>query len=229
MELPDHRGHPLCSYFLKGYLSKHEDHTNFPPDQGLAIFDRYESLLRAALRALGCTKQDLRRRPEFDFDSGDPGNLESGIGVLRVAVALQRDFSEVSLVKPKKGARGADLACVRNGEKACVEVKTITKQSKSRSAPFYEDELYKKVFASSCGARSQLRSSAEELGCSVRILAFVLNWFEHYIFVGEAGYQAVVERLVADSSSGCIEGVNGVLFVDGGSFLFLIHPRGATD
>src|SRR5712692_3590377 len=143
---PDLNTYPLCSYLLSGYLSKKEDPTNFPPNEFPALFDRYEKVFESALQVLGLTKEALKSRSEFNFDSGDAANLESGIAMLRVVEALRLEkFLNMALVKPKKNAPAADLTCEKNGQKVCLEVKAITKQSSGRSGLFLEGQLYEKI------------------------------------------------------------------------------------
>ena len=155
---------PLCRYFLSGYLSKRNDPTNFPPDQFPELFDRYEKVFESALEVLGLTKEALKSKSEFNFDSGDPANLESGIAVLRVVEALRiKKFRNIALVKPTKNAPGADLTCQKNRQKVCCEVKAVTKQSNGRREYLFKDQLYEKILESISKARTQLEASAAEL------------------------------------------------------------------
>jgi hypothetical protein len=101
---PDPAKCALCAYFFSGYLKKNpNDAENFPPDQFPDGFIRYEALFHDALFHLKMTKEDLRARQEFNFDSGDANNLESAIGLLRTAIHLgQAKFSQVTLIKSKQ-------------------------------------------------------------------------------------------------------------------------------
>jgi len=228
MGLPDLRAWPLCSYFLSGYLSKGRDPTNFPPDQIPALFDEYEKLFGSALQVLGLTKVTLKSKQEFNFDSGDAGNLESGIAVLRVVEALRlAKFLNIALVKPPKGAPGADIACEKNGQKVCLEVKAITKQSSGRKEHFLEDQLYEKILENLPKARAQLEETASQLRCTVKIFVCVVNWFEQSIYLNQDDYQQVVNRLEKDQDQESLKGVDGVWFVlkMGHQFLFL-NERG---
>lgn len=130
MSLPDLSAHPLCNYFLSGYLSKCVDQTNFPSDQFPEILDRYEKIFESAIRILTLTKEQLKRKSEFNFDSGDAGNLEAGIAILRVIAALdRREFLNIALIAPIAGTFIADLICEKGGVRICLEIKAITKQS----------------------------------------------------------------------------------------------------
>jgi len=128
---PELSSFPLASYFLREYLSKREDPVNFPLHELPDLFQRYYNVFASALQVLGLTKEALKNRSEFNFDSGNAANLESGIAVLRVVEALRLEkFLDIALVKPTKNASGADLTCEKNGQKVCLEVKAITKQSR---------------------------------------------------------------------------------------------------
>ncbi len=224
MGTPDLSAYPLCSYFLLGYLSKREDPTNFPPDEFPALFDRYEKVFERALQVLSLTKEALKSRSEFNFDSGDAANLESGIAILRVVKALRLEkFLNIALVKPTKNAPGADLTCEKNGQKVCLEVKAITKQSSARSGLFFEDQLYEKILENISKARTQLDATAKELQCTVKIFVCVVNWFEQSIYLNQDDYQHIVDRLERDRDQESLKGVDGVLFVTkmGQQFLFL--------
>jgi hypothetical protein len=130
--MPDIDPHefPLASYLLGTYLSKCDDETNFPQQEIPAILGRYETLFTSALNALSLTKQQLKARSEFNFDSSDAANLEGGVAILRVTEALRlRGFVDLTLVKPRKGKQGADLTARIKDILVCVEVKAVTKQS----------------------------------------------------------------------------------------------------
>lgn len=228
----DLSAHPFCSYLLSGYLSKREDPTNFPPDEGPALWDRYETLFESALQVLALSKDALKKRPEFNFDSGEAANLESGIAMLRVVLALQAEkFLNVTLVTPRKNARGADLTCERNGQKVCLEVKAITKQSSGRSGLFFENQLYEKILENISKARAQLETTAKELQCTMRIFVCVVNWFAQSVYLNRQDYQKIVNRLERDGEQRHLAGVDGVLFVTkmGQQFLFLNEPGKITD
>ncbi len=225
---PDLSAYPLCSYFLSGYLSKKEDPTNFSPDEFPALFERYENLFKSVLHVLGLTKEALKGKSEFNFDSGDAANLESGIAMLRVVEALRLDkFLNIALVKPKKGTPGADLIGEKNGQKVCWEVKAITKQSSGRSALCLKDQLYEKILENISKARTQLDATARELQCRVKIFVCVVNWFEQSIYLSQDDYQGIVNRLEGDRDQESLKGVDGVLFITkmGQPFLFL-NERG---
>lgn len=222
----------MCTYFLSSYLSKREDPTNFPPAEGPALWDRYEKLFESALQALALPKESLKGRPEFNFDSGNAANLESGIAVLRVVLALQAEkFVNVTLVTPRKNAPGADLTCERNGQRVCLEVKAITKQSSGRSGLFFENQLYEKILESISKARAQLETTAKEPQCTMRIFVCVVNWFAQSVYLNRQGYQKIVNRLERDGEQRHLAGVDGVLFVTkmGQQFLFLNEPGKITD
>jgi hypothetical protein len=138
--------YPLASYFLSGYLAKRDDPTNFPHDDLPNILGRYQILFTNALEALGLTKEQLRARTEFNFDSGNAANLEGGIAILRTVEALRlQGFTDLALIAPRKGEQGADITVTRAGVRVCVEVKAVTKQSHGKSDLFLEDQLYEKV------------------------------------------------------------------------------------
>jgi hypothetical protein len=153
---------------------------------------------------------------------GNDRTADALAGSIRVAEYLrQNEFLNIELVKPKKGAPGADLLAERNGERICWEVKAITKQSNGRSTLFFADQLYEKVLENVAKAVTQLEATATELQCSVKIFTCVVNWFEQSIYLGEDDYQGIVNRLERDQKS--LEGVDGVLFLTkfGQSFLFM--------
>lgn len=228
MSSTDLSAYALCSYFLLGYLSKREDATNFPPDEFPDLFARYEKLFESALQVLGLTKEALRSKPEFKFASGDAANLESGIAILRVVEVLRAGkFLNIALVKPAKNLPGADLTCEKNGQKVCLEVKAITKQSSGRSGLFFEDELYDKILENISKARTQLDATARDLQCTVKIFVCVVNWFEQSIYLNQDDYQHIVNRLERDRDQESLKGVDGVLFLTkmGQQFWFL-NERG---
>jgi hypothetical protein len=222
----DFGNYPLCQYFLSGYLSAREDPTNFPSDEFPGLLDLYEGIFKSALDTLALSKDALRSREEFDFDSGDGANLESAIGVLRTVETLrQMKFLEIELLKPP----GADIVCEKDGQRVCCEVKTITKQSTGRSGFFFADQLYEKIMENLAKVRMQLSQSAAQLQCTVTMFACVSNWFDQAIYLGEDSYQYVVNRLEKDQLEGddnfleSLKGIDGVLFVTkfGNRYLFL--------
>lgn len=225
---PQLSAYPFSHYFLYGYLSKNSDPLNFPPTDFPAIFERYEELFGSALRALGITKAALKNRSEFDFDSGDATNLESGIAVLRAVNALQlQGFHGIELIKPSKTVPRADLICEKNGQKVCVEVKAITKQSSGRPGLFIVDQLHPKISESISWARKQLETSAAELKCTVKLFVCVVNWFAQSIYMDQEDYQQVVNKLEKFDEEESLKGIDGVFFVTkmGQQFLFL-NERG---
>jgi hypothetical protein len=224
--------YPLCQYFLSGYLSVRDDPTNFPPAEFPDLFDRYENIFQSAMDALKLSKEALRSRAEFDFDSGDAANFESAIGVLRTVETLrQMKFVGITLIKPP----GADIFSEKDGERVCCEVKTITKQSTARSGLFFADQLYEKILENIAKARTQLARSTEKYQCTVTIFACVSNWFDQAIYLAESDYQRIVDRLEKDQLEGennfveSLKGIDGVLFVTkfGTRYLFL-NARGKT-
>jgi hypothetical protein len=95
---------PLSRFFLEGYFSKTDDSTNFPPEDLRRTLGNYETLFGNVLSELGMTKEQLRSRSEFNFDSGNAANLEGSIAILRVVEALRLGgFSDIELVSPRKG------------------------------------------------------------------------------------------------------------------------------
>jgi hypothetical protein len=224
--------YPLCQYFLLGYLSVRDDPSNFPPDEFPNLFDRYEKLFQSALRALKLSKESLRSRAEFNFDSGDAANLESAMGVLRTVETLRlMNFVVITLLKPP----GADIFCEKNSERVCCEVKTITKQSAPRFGRFFADQLYEKIVENTAKARTQLKQTAEKLQCTVTIFSCVSNWLNQAIYMNERDYQQIVDRLEKDQLEGdnnfleSLKGIDGVLFITkfGTRYLFL-NPRGKS-
>ena len=116
------------------------------------------------------TKEALRARSEFNFDSGDPNNLESAIGVLRAAIHLgQAKFSDITLLKSKRNSPGADLTAKKTGHKICFEVKTISKGGKGGDGEFFEQQLYEKIRSNIGRAREQLKATALQLNCDLTI------------------------------------------------------------
>lgn len=222
--VPDLSPYPLCDYLLSRYLSKGDDAANFPPGQFPRVFQRYEETFELALQVLGLTKEDLKKRSEFNFDSGDAGNLESGIAVLRVVRALDlANFRNIALVAPARNARAADITCERNGHMICCEVKTITKQSSARPG-FLADQLYEQVLPTVPRARAQLEATAARFQCTIRLFVCVLNWFAQSIHLRQSDYQSVVDRLEQDR---CLRGIDGVwLITSTGQRFGFVNQRG---
>lgn len=221
---PDLHIYPLCQFFIGKYLSLQRDTTNFPADQFPDIFRRYENLFALALETLAVSREALKRRSEFNFDSGDANNLESGIATLRVAEALRlAKFQNIRLVVPKKDSPAADIVCEKNHIRACCEVKAITKQSAGRDGLFFADQLYEKILENISRARTQLKSTASAMQCEIAIFACVVNWFDQSIYLTQGDYQDVVNKLERDQEQESLTGVDGVLFVTklGQQFWFL--------
>jgi hypothetical protein len=231
VELSDLKPWPLCDYFLSGYLSASgDDPENFPPDQFPAGFERYEKVFDFALQVLGLTKQALKAKPEFNFDSGDAANLEGGIAILRTVVLLREgNFSNITLVKPEKNSPGADLVGEKNSQRVCFEVKTITKQSSGREGFFLAEQLYEKMLETIPKARKQLETTAAELKCTLKIFVCMVNWFEQSIYLGEDSFQYVVNMLEKNGEQESLQGIDGVWFVTkmGQKHLFL-NERGKS-
>ena len=222
---PELSNYPLCSFFLSGYLENvDEDLENFPPNEFPDLFQRYENVLSAGLQNLGISKEQLKKRSEFNFDSGNAANLEAGIAMLRVTEESRlRGSSDMRLVKPHKGQPSADLTCTKDGQRVCCEVKAITKQSAGRKGRFLEEQLYVKVLEYICKARTQLEATASQLQCTVKIFVSVVNWFSQSIHLTEDDYQHVVNKLEKDQDQQSLEGIDGVLFVTkmGQHYLFV--------
>lgn len=203
-----------------------KDEENFPPDQMAAVFDGFEKIFASSLMSLGLSKESLKNKSEFDFDSGDAANLESGIAVLRVVNVLEsKNYVNLTLIKPKKNSSGADLTAEMNGVKVCFEVKAITKQSSGRRSRFFADQLYEKILESLPQARKQLESSARELQCPFKILCPVVNWTAQSIYLGEGSLQQVVDKLEQNGEQRSLDGIDGVWLIMrmGNDFLFLSH------
>ena len=216
--------YPLSSFFLEGYLSKKDDQTNFPADDFYGVLGRYETLFLNVLSVLKLTKEQLKKRSEFNFDSGDAANMEGGIAMLRVVEALRlAGFTDIQLVQPRKGEQGADIVCNKAGISVCLEVKAVTKQSRGRDGLFFEEQLYEKVREHAEKASRQLAASAELLGSEVKLLAYVVNWFDQSIYLDQSDYQRIVDKLERHGEVESLKGVDGVLFVTkmGQRFLFL--------
>jgi hypothetical protein len=228
MAFADPKTYPLCSYFLSGHLSKGPDPLNFPPTRFPEALDNYEQTFACALHDLGLTKEALKSRPEFDFDSGNPANLESGIGTLRIVRALRlAAFHNIALVRPAKNAPSADITCEQNGVRVCLEVKTVTKQSCGRTGVFLEEQLYEKMLESISKARAQLDATAAELQCPVKIFACAVNWFDQSIFLSRDDYHHIVSRLERDRDEKRLKGVDGVLLViESGERLWFLKDSG---
>ena len=222
VNVPDSKW-PLCRYFLSGYLSsKAADPENFPPDQFPEGFDRYEAIFGAALQTLGLTKEALKSKSEFNFDSGNAANLEGGIGILRAVEALRlAKFTNITFVTPKKGSKGADIVAEKNNRKVCFEIKTITKQSSGRGEFFIADQLREKILESLPTARKQLAVTAEELQCTVKLFVCVVNWFDQSIYLGQGSLQQIINRLEKDEREAfdgpeiqeSLKGIDGVWFI----------------
>jgi len=228
----DVRDHPFCVYFLSAYLSKRNDSANFAPDQFPGILDRYEKLFASALAHLGKTKESLRKKSDFNFDSGNAANLESGIAVLRTVELLhQEGFSKIALVNSAKSVERADIVCEKGGRRVCIEVKAVTKQSSGRQGHFLEDQLYEKIRESVPKARKQLEATAGALNCSVKVLVCVVNWFAQSIHLCQSDYQGIVDRLEKDHDGNCLAGIDGVLFITsaGVPFWFLNQDGKSID
>jgi Holliday junction resolvase-like predicted endonuclease len=127
------------------------------------------------------------------------------------------------LVAPRKGEQGADITATRTGIRVCVEVKAVTKQSRGRGDLFLEDQLYEKVREHAGRASRQLAISAKHLNCRVKLVAYVVNWFEQAIYLDEADYQQIVNKLEKHGEVESLNGIDGVLFITkiGQEFLFL--------
>lgn len=145
MSLPvELESYPLCHFFLSGYLANNCDPQNFEAEKIARILEQYETVFAAALKAISTSKETLRGRPEFNFDSASRNGLESGVAVLRVINCLHlKGFENFALLDAGK-ATGADLVCEKQGQKVCCEVKAITKQSRGRKGLFLENQLYEK-------------------------------------------------------------------------------------
>ena len=217
--------YPLSSFFLSGYLSKNRsDLANFPDHEFPAGFERYERVFECVLQVLGLSKEALKSKPEFNFDSGDAANLEGGVAVLRVIEALRiADVVNIALVRPKKNSRGADITGEKCGQRVCLEVKTITKQSSGREGLFLEEQLYEKILESIPSAKQQLGATAAELHCAVKIYVCVVNWFPQSIHLALDDLQQIVDRLERDGDQESLKGIDGVWFIMGMGtrFLFL--------
>jgi hypothetical protein len=215
MNILDPAKYPLCDYFLSGYLKANpNDAGNFPPGEFPDGFVRYEALFHDALSHLKMTKEALRARQEFSFDSGDANNLESAIGVLRAAIHLGlAKFTDIILIKLQQTSRGADLTANKNGRKVCFEVKTITKQSKGRTGHFFADQLYEKIREGIAKAREQLIASSLELNCELTIYTCVVNWFAQTIYLNQDDYQYIVDKLEEHGEEKSLSGVDGVWFI----------------
>jgi hypothetical protein len=213
VKIPDN--YPLCVFFLSRYLQRQpHDALNFPLDQFPDGFIRYETLFHDALFHLTITKEGLKAKGEFNFDSGDPNNLESALGVLRAAIHLgQAKFSKIALIKSKKGMRGADLTAEKNGFKVCFEVKTITKRSTGKKNLFLADKLFEKIKEGITSARDQLASSEKELQCDLTIYVCVVNWFEQTIYLNQSDFQQIVDKLEKNEEEESLQGVDGVWFI----------------
>jgi hypothetical protein len=214
MTVADPASHLLCEYFLSDYLANHDDPTNFPPAEVPALFDRYEEIFRSALSTLQISREQLKRRSEFDFAHADQGNLESGIAVLRAIEALRlQGFSNIALLKPP----GADLVCEKNCLKVCCEVKAITKASTPQKGLFFADQVRAKVMENIGHAREQLAATAAKLGCATMFVC-VSSWFDQAIYLSEQDYQYIVDRLERDKLEGednyleSLKGIDAVFF-----------------
>jgi len=210
---------------LSGYLQESSDEDNFPKEQFPEIFVRYEAIFRDAMRVLGLTREALARRSEFTFDSGSAQNLEGGIAILRSVVLLDNcGFTNIALVNPPDGEKGADLLATRKGHRVCFEVKAITKKSRPRKEELLdeklyvlEEQVYLKVTEFAHRAAKQLAATAARAGCDVKILICIINWFEQSIYLTPQDYQRIVNKLESQKLEDYDEqrhltGINGVWF-----------------
>jgi hypothetical protein len=124
-----------------------------------------------------------------------------------------RGFRDLELIQPEPGRQGADISCEKNGLRICVEVKSITKQSKGAEGLFLEDQLYEKVRDFATKAAAQLEQSARALQCDVKLLAIVLNWFAQTVLLGQQEYQQIVNKLEQDGPVRSLDGIDGVWFI----------------
>lgn len=201
--------YPLCRLFLSGYLTNKEDPDNFPP-KNPKKFEQYERLFASALQALGLQREELRRRPEFNFDSASASNLESAIAVLRAVVLLrQKSFLDIALIRSTP-TTGADITCERHGLKVCCEVKTITRQSAGRAEFYLEDQVYEKLRENIPKARAQLKASAAVLHCNMTIAVFVVNWSLQSVTMDRSKFQEIINRLKQDQE---LDGIDAVLVI----------------
>jgi Holliday junction resolvase len=215
---------PLCSFFVSDYLSRRTDAANFPPDGGDKLLSRYEKIFESGISNFGLSEEKLKKRTEFNFDSGDPTSLEAGIAILRVAEVLRiNGFKALELISPEKDKQGADITCEKNGIRVCIEVKTVTKQSCGVKGHFLEDQLYEKVRTFATKAAAQLKESANVLKCEITILAYVVNWFDHTILLTQEDLQEIVDKLEEHGEVRSIDGIDGVWFIMrfGNDHLFL--------
>jgi hypothetical protein len=221
---PDIKRHPLCHFFLSGYISKKPaDLENFPTDQFPAAFDRYEKLFGSALNVLGLSRQALKKKAQFNFDSGNAANLKGGVAILRVVEALFiKRFSNVIMVELTQESKNVGIVAEKDNQKVCFEIRTITKQSGDQKESF-------RVGLRS--ARRQLERMTEQLHCTVKILVCVVNWFERFTYIGQDSLQYMLNKLQPDGLDGIeaqesLKGVDGVWFVMnmGHRFLVLNEP-----
>jgi hypothetical protein len=220
--------HPLADFFLRGYLSTGDDPKNFPSDGFPDVLGRYERTFSVALDILGVAREVLRGRAEFKFDSGDAANLESGIAILRVVEFFHlARFRDISLVRPSKYTPSADLICTQNGARICCEVKAVTKQSKGRPG-YLENQLYDKVSECVPKARKQLKATAAEFRCDVKVLVCVVNWLTHSLCLYQNDYLRIFRRLKCEQQ---LDGIDGVLFVTkmGVPYWFPDDPKKCLD
>lgn len=221
---PELDAYPLAKFFLAGYLSSREeskrpDLTNFPLDGVAARFERYEKLFTISLETLALSKEALRARSEFNFNSGDAANFEGAIATLRAVESLRiHGFTNIRLVQPP----GADFQCEKNGSRVCCEVKTITKQSQPRKGQFLEGQVYSKILETVGKARQQLGGTAVALRCDVSVFVCVMNWLEHSVVLSLGDFQSIVDRLEKDQEQESLGGIEGVVIVTypGQSFAF---------
>jgi hypothetical protein len=209
MTVPHHLSdYPLSDFFLREYLSNNDDPNNFPPNEFPDLFERYARAFSVGLEALALTRDELIKRPEFKFDRADAGNLEGSIATLRVAEFLKlKGFLNIELVN---APANADLMCEQNGHRVCLEVKATTKQSSGRAGMYLETQVYDRVYTGIEGARKQLRTTATERQCDVKVFVCVLNWLSHSLCLYPNDYLRIYRWLKADRH---LQGIDGVLFI----------------
>lgn len=219
--------HPLCSFFLRACVEAMsdeaiEDDLAEEPDFSLLChFDKLnqmsglESMFARTMKTFGLSKEELKAKSDFNFDSYDMEGFEGVRGVFRVANALYDEgFKEFRFL----GGTGlADLGAAKNGQQWFIEVKTLVLQTKpqiiefggktetlivdkfqpgSRNIAQYVEIVTKLIAGNHIQkARSQLLNTADQLGPARKMAALVVNLFAASFFLDCENLKEVAERL----------------------------------
>ena len=207
--LQDLAKYPLCWFFLRKCVEDMSDRQitadlAAEPDMSLLQhFDKpdqmagLEQLFSRTMETFGLSKEDLKRKAEFNFDVYDIRNFESVRAVFRFANALSEvGFTNFVLIV----AQGlADFMATRGGQRWFVEVKALVLQTKpqefeiagkigtftvdkfqpeSRNTADYVENVSRLLARRHVpDARQQLLRTVEKMGAGKKMAAIVVNLF----------------------------------------------------